>query len=113
MIFPDQIDCSISSETEPDATEFSDTLDVLDNTLKNVKYQKIKNILLEDIKIDMADLIQNEIRQKINLYSQDEHQTQHLKFASAVAKCRDFCRGISPFYSLCLGNKNAKAVKFL
>ena len=72
---PEQIDSFISSDTEPDATEFSDTLDVLDNTFKNVKYQKIKDILLEDIKKDMCDLIQNEIRQKINLYSQDEHQT--------------------------------------
>ena len=32
---PDQIDSFISSDTEPDATEFSDTLDVLDNTFKN------------------------------------------------------------------------------
>ena len=31
------------------------------------------------------------------------------KFASAVGKCQ----GISPFYSICLGNKNAEAVKFL
>ena len=71
---PDQIDSFISSDTEPDATEFSDTLDVFDNTFKNVKYQKIKDILLEDIKKDMCDLIQNEIRRKINLYNQDEHQ---------------------------------------
>ena len=61
---PHQIDSFISSDTEPDATEFSDTLDVLDNTFKNVKYQKIKDILLEDIKKDVCDLIQNEIRQK-------------------------------------------------
>ena len=59
---------------QPDATEFSDTLEVVDNTFKNAKYQKIKYILLEDIKKDMCHLIQNEIRQKINLYSQDEHQ---------------------------------------
>ena len=31
----------MSSDTEPDATVFSDTLDVLDKTFKNVKYQKI------------------------------------------------------------------------
>ena len=72
---PDQIDSFISSDTEPDATEFSDTLDVLDNTFKNVKYQKIKDILLEDITKDVCALTQNEIRQKINLYSQDKHQT--------------------------------------
>ena len=70
---PNQIDSFISSNTEPDTTEFSDTLDVFDNTFKNVKYQKIKDILLEDIKKDVCDFMQNEIRQKINLYSQDEH----------------------------------------
>ena len=72
---PDQIDSFISSDTEPDATEFSDTLDILDNTYKKIKYQKIKDILLEDIKKDVCDLIQNEIKQTINVYSQDEHQT--------------------------------------
>ena len=72
---PDQTDSFISSDTEPDAIEFSDTLDVLDSTFKKVKYQKIKDILLEDIKKDMCDLIQNKMRQKINLYNQDEHQT--------------------------------------
>ena len=71
----DQIDSFISSDTDPDATEFSETLDVFDNTFKNVKYQKIKDILLEDIKKDVCALTQNEIRQKINLYSQDKHQT--------------------------------------
>ena len=62
-------------QLEPHATEFSDILEVLDNIFKNVKYQKIKDILLEDIKKDVCDLIQNEISQKITLYSQDEHQT--------------------------------------
>ena len=63
---PDQIDSSIFSNTEPDATDFS---------YKNIKYQKIKDILLKDIKKDVCNFIQNEIRQKINLYSLDEHQT--------------------------------------
>ena len=70
---PDQMDSFTSSDTEPDTTEFSDTLDVFDNTFKNVKYQKIKDILLEVIKKDVCDFMQNEMRQKINLYSQDEH----------------------------------------
>ena len=39
--------------------------------------------------------------------------TQYSKFALAVSKCRGFCWGISPFYSICLGNKNAESVKFL
>ena len=38
---------------------------------------------------------------------------QRSKFASAVGKCRGFRRGISPFYSICLSNENAEAVKFL
>ena len=42
-----------------------------------------------------------------------KEKSQRSKFASAVGKCRGFCRGISPFYSICLGNKNAEAVKFL
>ena len=72
---PNQIDSFISSDTEPDTTEFSDTLDVFGNTYKKNKYQKIKDILLQDIKKDVCDFIKNEIRQKINLYSQDELQT--------------------------------------
>ena len=39
--------------------------------------------------------------------------SQHSKFALAVGKCQGFCRGISPFYSICVGNNNAEAVKFL
>ena len=31
--------------------------------------------MLKDIKKGVCELIQNEKRQKINLYSQDEHQT--------------------------------------
>ena len=65
---------SHASDTEPDATEFSDALDVMYNVYKNIKYQKIKDILLRDMKKDVCDFIQNEIRQKINLYSQAEHQ---------------------------------------
>ena len=60
----DQTDSFISSDTEPDAIEFSETLDVLDSTFKNVKYHKIKDILLEDIKKDLCDFIQHEMRQK-------------------------------------------------
>ena len=72
---PGQTDFFISTDTEPDATGFSDTLDVFDNAYKNIKYQKIKDIMLKDIKKDLGDLIQNEIGQKINLYRQDKHQT--------------------------------------
>ena len=35
----------------------------------------MKDTLLKDINKDVQDRIQNEIRQKLNLFSQDEHQT--------------------------------------
>ena len=38
---------------------------------------------------------------------------QGSKFTLAVGICRGFCPGISPFYIICFGNKNAEAVKFL
>ena len=63
---PDQIDSFIFSDTEPDATDFS---------YKNIKYQKIKDILLKNVKKDVCNFMQNEIRQKINPYSLDEHKT--------------------------------------
>ena len=42
--------------------------------------------------------------------------TMHLqrsKTASTVGKCRGFCRGISVFFSIYFGKKNAKAIRFL
>ena len=63
---PNQIDSFIRSDTEPETTDFSYT---------NIKYQKIKDILRKGIKKDVCVFIHNEIRQKINLYSLDEHQT--------------------------------------
>ena len=39
--------------------------------------------------------------------------SQCSKFASAVGKYRRFCRGMSMFFSVCLGKKNAEATEFL
>ena len=39
---PDQMDSFISSDTESDATEFSDTLDAFDNTFKMLNTKKSK-----------------------------------------------------------------------
>ena len=47
---------------------------------------------------------------KLNFY---DRMVQRSKFTSTVSKCWSFCWDISPFYSICLSNKNAKAVKFL
>ena len=44
---PDQIDSFISSDTEPDATEFSDTLDILDNIFKNKNQRHLVKIYKE------------------------------------------------------------------
>ena len=46
-----------SIDTEADTTEFSDTLDIIDNAYKNIKYQKTKDILLKDIEKDVCDFI--------------------------------------------------------
>ena len=35
-----------------------------------------------------------------------------LKFASAVGICQGFCRGISMFFGICLGKKNAEAIEW-
>ena len=40
-------------------------------------------------------------------------ESQGSKFASALSKCWGFCRGISMFFSICCGKKNAEAIKCL
>ena len=71
----DQINCFISSDTENDNNNSLETLAVIDNTYKYAKYKKIKDILLPDIKNDIRNFIQNEVKQKINLHNQEEYQT--------------------------------------
>ena len=46
-------------------------------------------------------------RTTTGIQSGQEIQNSNSRFASAVSKCQ------SPFYSICFGNKNAEAVKFL
>ena len=53
------------------------------------------------------------VRIRISFYHLNLISLQRLKSASAVGKCRGFCRGISMFFSICLGKKNAEAIKFL
>ena len=38
------------------------TPDVIDNAYKYVKHKKVKNILLYEIKNDICDFIQNEVK---------------------------------------------------
>ena len=50
-------------------------LDFNDNAYKYAKYKNTKDALLPGIKIDINDLIQNEVKRKINLLNQEEYQT--------------------------------------
>ena len=49
--------------------------DLIDSAYKNIKYKKIKDILLRDIKNDVSEFIQNEIKQNLNLHNEEEYQT--------------------------------------
>ena len=40
-----------------------------------MKYEKVKGVLLHEIKNDIRDFIQNEVKQKINLHNQKMYQT--------------------------------------
>ena len=70
----DQINSFVSSDTENDNNNSLETLDVIDNAYKYVKYKKIKDVFPPDIKNDIRDFIQNEVKQ-INLHNQEEYQT--------------------------------------
>ena len=71
----DQINSFVSSDTENDNNNSLETLEVIDNAYKYAKYKKIKDVLLPEIKNDIRDFIQNEVKQKINLHNQEEYQT--------------------------------------
>ena len=71
----DQINSFISSDTENGNNNSLETLAVIDNTYKYAKYKKIKDVLLPDIKNDIRNFIQNEVKQKINLHNQEEYRT--------------------------------------
>ena len=66
--FEDQINSFVSSDTENDNNSL-ETLEVVDNAYKHAKYKKIKDVLLPEIKNDIRDFIQNEVKQKINLHN--------------------------------------------
>ena len=71
----DQINSFVSSDTENDNNNSLKTLEVIDNAYKYAKYKKIKAALLPEIKNDIRDIIQNEVKQKTNLHNQEEYQT--------------------------------------
>ena len=71
----DQINSFVSSDTANDNNNSLETLEVIDNAYKYAKYKKIKDVLLPEMKNDIRDVIQNEVKQKINLHNPEEYQT--------------------------------------
>ena len=71
----EQINSFVSSDTEHDNNNSLETLEVIDNAYKYAKYKKIKDVLLPEIKNDISNFIQNEVKQKLSLHNQEEYQT--------------------------------------
>ena len=71
----DQINSFVWSDTEKDNNNSLETLEVIDNAYKHAKHKKNKDVLLPEIKNDIRNFIQNEVKQKINLHNQEEYQT--------------------------------------
>ena len=55
--------------------QIADILYFNDNVYKYAKYKNTKDVLLPEIKSDINDFIQNEVKRKINLLNQEEYQT--------------------------------------
>ena len=60
---------------ENNDNDSSETLDLIDSANKSIKQKKTKDILLWDIKNDVSEFIQNEIKQKLYLHNKEEYQT--------------------------------------
>ena len=65
----DQINSFVSSDTENNNNNSLETQEVINNAFKCVKYKKINDVLLHEIKNDITDFIQNEVIQK-NCFAQ-------------------------------------------
>ena len=70
----DEIDSFVTTDVENNDNDSSETLDLIDSAYKNIKYKKIKNILLHDTKNDVSEVIENEIAQKLDLHSKEEYK---------------------------------------
>ena len=71
----EQINSFVSSDIENDNNNSLETLEVIDNAYKYAKYKKTNDVLLPEIKNDISDFIQNEVKQKLSLHNQEEYQT--------------------------------------
>ena len=78
-IVEDEIDSFVTSDVEHNDNDCSETLDLIDSAYKNIKYKKINDILLRDIKNDVSEFIKNEIKQKLNLHKKEECKTHFNK----------------------------------
>ena len=64
----DEIDSFVNSDVENNDKDSLETLDLIDSAYKNIKYKKITDILLRDIKNNVSEFILNEIKQKLDLH---------------------------------------------
>ena len=71
----DEIDSFVTSDVENNDNDCTETLDLINSAYKNIKYKKIKDMLLRDIKNDLSEFIQNEVKQILNLHNKEEYQT--------------------------------------
>ena len=62
----DEIHSFVTSDVESNDNNSSETLDLIDSAYKNIKYRKIKDILLRDVKNDLSEFIKSEIKQKLD-----------------------------------------------
>ena len=70
-----EIDSFATTDVENNDNDCSETLDLINSAYKNIKYKKIKDILLRGIKNDISEFIQNEVTQILNLHNKEEYQT--------------------------------------
>ena len=71
----DEIDSFVTSDVENNDNDSSETLDLIDSAYKNIKYEKIKDILLRDIKNDVSEFIENQTKQKSDRHNNEEYKT--------------------------------------
>ena len=70
----DEIDSFVTSDVENNDNDSSETLDLIDSAYKNIKYKKIKDILLRDIKNDVSEFVENKIKQELQLHNKEEYK---------------------------------------
>ena len=71
----DEIDSFVTSDVDNNDNDSSETLDLIDSAYKNIKYKKIKDILLRDIKNDVSEFIENQTKQKSDRHNNEEYKT--------------------------------------